>query len=300
MREMKMNLEKVRENPQKEYLSRLEEKRSRMQDDLLYDEMKLVYDDVLEDLFRKKGSKLNILDVGCENGYLASKVFDAKEKISMIIGIDLKKQNAEKCNKNNINCYTIDYEKKFVDKIRTVMKEKDISEFDIVNVSLVMLHLKNPLTLLKQLKEILSANGNFVVIDIDDRFVQFEPPEEEYYGMIKILEDCPSAGKRDLGLKLVDILKREGWKPIKYGVCTMLGVDDERREDVFSVYFDLVPIAIEETIKDLKDEDCEGHKKLQRHKAYFHSNYEKVKSEWKEGRVTVSYGFVWYICKPLS
>ncbi len=64
---------------------------------------------------------------------------------------------------------TLDVEQEdFASLLKPVMEEEGIGGFDVINCSMVVLHMQNPVSALSRLRTLLAPNGTVIVRDIDD------------------------------------------------------------------------------------------------------------------------------------
>ena len=128
----------------------IEDKRLKLQNELL----RKFDDDIYQRILNQYTSP-NILDVGCGQGDMLISKINAK-KISNFIGIDKSTRQLEvaKIKHKMPNYYFIesDVEKiSFEDMLLREMNLRDIDNFEIINISMLLLHLKDPSRLLSVL-----------------------------------------------------------------------------------------------------------------------------------------------------
>lgn len=93
---------------------------------------------------------LKVLDIGCSNGFKTKMLFDKYENINKIVGIDLDGKAIDEARRKFVNNYKYTFEIKDIYDLETENK------FDIICLSYVLQHLKNPELIVSKLKEILT------------------------------------------------------------------------------------------------------------------------------------------------
>tara|TARA_Y100001968_G_C19365009_1_gene722018 strand:- start:112 stop:834 length:723 start_codon:yes stop_codon:yes gene_type:complete len=119
-------------------------------------------------------STKNILDIGCGNGYLLTKLYKKNKNIEMT-GIDLYPNPISSCYKH-IHGNLIDNMSSFAD-----------GEFDLVICAHVLEHLKYPQRILKEIRRI-SKKKILIICPLEKNYkwgmnyhVQFFPTKEDFY-----------------------------------------------------------------------------------------------------------------------
>lgn len=69
-------------------------------------------------------------------------------------------------------------ESDFIDDLADKMDEMGIEKFDIINISMLLLHLKSECALLRRLRRLLKPEGTVIIKDIDAG-INFAYPDEE-------------------------------------------------------------------------------------------------------------------------
>ena len=218
--------------------------------DRLSCQAKLVYENDITNLkgiFDTFGNDtLNVLDLGCSDGYLTKLIFDAFEnKVNRVIGVDWQEvaiSFAQKYISNGryqfyqINLESADWE----EKLDYYMKECNIKKFDIIFSALLIHHLNNPEKLMRKLRHYLSEDGYLYIRTTDDGEIIAYPDENdivkttiEKSGMV---EGCSD---RLHGRKLYGQLYHSGYRniQIKNYYVTTAEMDTDERENMFFSLF---------------------------------------------------------------
>lgn len=223
----------------------------KIQQDLLYDFDNDVYKKIL-----KNHRNLVVLDIGCNDGYQTIKRFGNNENISKIVAIDRDEKCIEyakmqyKNEKYIFEKYDVE-DTEFTQKFELFLQSNNIQKFDIINISMLLLHLKRPSNFLRIIKKYLNKDGIVFIRDIDDG-LNFAYPDfdDMFKKMISICEYCDILGYRKSGREIYSYLKDAGYTKVvleKSGLNTS-NMNDEDKETLFEIYFGYIPTALEKTI----------------------------------------------------
>lgn len=191
-----------------------------------------------------KYNKPIIIDIGSNDGYLTYKIF-TESNAKTVVGLECDKDTvlyAQNTYQNeNIFFYVKDVEEDdFNEYIKNLLIKHNISGFDIINISMVLLHLRNPFRLLKILRKYLNPNGTFIIRDIDDGFnIAYPDPKGLFKYASDIIARSPRWGFRESGRQIYTYLSRLCLKDISLeaqGINT-IGMNFSKREALFHTYF---------------------------------------------------------------
>ena len=237
------NMEDIFTTPQE--LSRLKE-----QNRLLSDYERPVYESLL---CGREG--LSVLDVGCNDG---SKTHDrfCDDRVKLTVGIDIRQKSVDLANScygsDKFRFYRIDAENELQENIDKIMKEMMIGSFDIINLSLVLLHTKDPKSVLLLLKKYLSENGVIIVIEADDTFSGLTPDKDGLFGrFLKLCSNDPFSGRRDLGRHIPALLEDCGYKnaAVRSQKISATAADSAKKRLIFETVFSYLPADFEYLLK---------------------------------------------------
>ncbi len=193
-------------------------------------------------------SGLNVLDVGCNTGDHVMDRLGNKQEVKSIIGLEYMEDAVERANRKFANTkakfYQCDIEGVDFERILSTIKDENgIEYFDIINLSMIILHLQNPAKLLKRLRKQLAVGGKIIIKDIDDGLNLAYPDEEgNFERAFEICSRLETAGYRLSGRQIPHYLITNGFKNIQLetvGVNT-LNMDYDQRQALFDTYFDFV------------------------------------------------------------
>lgn len=193
-------------------------------------------------------NNITALDVGSNSGDMIMNRIGGKENVNIIIGLEYDSETVKKANlkynKDNAFFYQINVEKdELEDRLKEIMNNHNIEYFNIINLSMILLHLKNPFKLLKTLRKFLSPDGTIVIRDIDDG-LNFAFPDEngDFKKAIDICKQNETAGFREIGRQIYTLLKRAGYNAINLEKCGLstIRMDFDEREALFNTYFSFI------------------------------------------------------------
>ena len=220
-----------------------EAKRLKIQQNLMIEFDKETYARVLN-----CGTNLTVLDVGSNNGDFIMNRMGLKDNVYMVIGLEYDAKCVEianeKYNDSRGYFYQINVEDDILgEKIESILEERQIEKFDVINLSMIILHLKNPFKLLKTLRKYLRKGGVVVIRDIDDGINYAFPDQDgDFARVVDICQQNETSGYRHSGRQIYTLLKRAGYADIKLekaGLST-IGMSFEEREALFDTYFSFI------------------------------------------------------------
>lgn len=193
-------------------------------------------------------SDLRLLDVGCNDG---SKTVDrfSSENISRVIGLEYHEELAKKAQAayggGGFAFYQCDVESvDFTQRLSGLMDQNDVDAFDLIYVSFVLMHLKDPGTLLETLHGFLAPGGRLIVVEADDAVSAVSTdPDHLFQNFLRILSFDPLSGNRTCGDSLPALLAEHGYQQITIENTTVgAGVGEEqKKKDLFTVFFSYLP-----------------------------------------------------------
>jgi len=255
--------------------------------------------DVYERVFTSYNAP-TIMDVGCGTGkMMLHKVAD--REISCYLGIDKSKRQVNRAiNLNygieNVHFHEVDVESgNFTSEICILMEKLDVSSFDIINVSMLLLHIKKPDKLLSALNKCLSDQGTLIIRDIDDGLnFAYPDPENAFERIYKICEYDEQSGNRRNGRQIFYDLKKAGFKDIKLerqGLSS-IGMNEFEKESFFQMYFPF----IRENCK-IMSEKYPKNKEYKEDSVWYDANFSDIHNLFLQPDFIFSLGFMTYTAK---
>ena len=189
---------------------------------------------------------LRVLDLGSGNGSVAMSRLTRTGKPFKYLGIDCEKKSVDAGNSkfgkfgNNIFKVANLENSSCAEAVESGMRELGISDFNVINVTMVLLYLKNPVQVLKMARPFLAKRGVIVIRDIDDGLnAAFPDKDGRFSGAIELCNTHGTSGARKNGRQIYASLDKAGFSDIKLenlGVSTC-GMKRKDREELFSFYF---------------------------------------------------------------
>ena len=136
---------------------------------------------------------LRVLDVGCNNGSKTADRF-AHPSVEKIIGLEYNQDLVEEAQDTYgdgwFSFYQCDVEQPdFAPKLRGWMAENQVEAFDLIHISLVLMHLAEPGRILGVLREFLDPDGQVMIIEANDAVNQLAPdPDGLFQEFMEILK----------------------------------------------------------------------------------------------------------------
>jgi len=249
-------------NPTQTIIKRIENKyntvrfktqeRLRLQGEMFSQYNKPIYDELFESL-----EDAIVLDIGCNNGNNIYRDIGNRENCRKIIGIDCSKEVYEQAVDNyqdtKLTPLLVDCENEnFEQNIFKIMKDNSIEGFDLVIISMVLLHLKAPLKVLKSARKFLKKGGRIFIRDIDDGLIVTYPDPQDLLKKAKDIDyKLLHTGVRHCGREIFSLLKASGFHNIKScgESIDTINKDYDERYTMFFANFSYITENIEDMIK---------------------------------------------------
>ena len=266
-----------------------ERERLRHQRYFVYNFAKETYDKILSDK-----SRTTFLDIGCNTGEQSMMFLENYPHVKYI-GIDREKRAIERGAElfPGATYFNVDTEKEDLDvRLSEIEEELDIDGFDVINVSMVLLHLKRPRVLIDALCDHLSDNGKLIILDIDDGLnVAYPDKEGDFKKAIDICFETEYSGYRHSGRQIYEFLSKQNLDNIvleKAGMSTV-GMSRNDKGHFFDIYFWFV-------LDDLRKMHAENPKNnLVKHRLdWMEANYKQMRMNFKERGFFFNLGFMIY------
>lgn len=186
-----------------------------------------------------------VLDAGCAYGYVTFDRFGGMANREIhLLGIDRSAACIEKAKANNREPYfsfdTADMEAPdFEGRMEALMQDAGISAFDIIFSSLVIHHLKDPVSALRRLRKFLRRGGFIILRGSDDGSVLAYGDDGLVQKIIDKHLSTPGISDRHNGRKLYRQLYSSGYKQIRAFpyVKDLTGKSFDERMDIFDERF---------------------------------------------------------------
>lgn len=179
---------------------------------------------------------LKVLDIGCSNGFKTKMLFDKYDNIIKIDGIDIDENAIKEAKESFKDNFKYSFELRSIDELDTNNK------YDIINLSYVLQHLKNPEEILKKLKELLTDRGIIIIKVPDDSFKSCYPNNELLKDIFKLYDEdlikkssITKYTDRYIGKKVYNFLINNEYKDIKlyYSITDTIEKSIDERLNIF-------------------------------------------------------------------
>lgn len=216
----------------------IEDERLKIQNELLDLFDSDVYDSVIE-----KYKSPNVLDIGCGTGEMMIRKLG--ECDYTLLGIDKSDRQIaiarDLYSSENRVFVVADVESDNFDAlVSKTLNQIDRKSFDIINISMLLLHIKEPAVLLKKIKKYLSEGGTIVIRDIDDGInFAYPDPTNAFERIYRMCDHDEQSGNRRTGRSVYHDLSDSGYSNIRLvrqGLSS-IGMNDEQKEGLFQMYF---------------------------------------------------------------
>ena len=267
-----------------------ERRRLATQRSFVYDFAAEAYDGFISPL-----QNATFLDVGCSTGEQAMMFVKGRDEIAHYVGVDREEGALERARElfpeghfYQGNCETDEFD----DLLSDIEEELGIEGFDIINLSMVLLHMKEPQILLDTLAGHLAEGGRIVILDIDDGLnIAYPDPEGLFAKAVDICAETGYSGYRKSGRQIPQLLCDVDITDVqlhRQGLSTV-GMSREQRADYYELYFWFI-------LDDLRKMHAEApdDKIVEAELAWFESHYKDMKSKFKKKGFYFNLGFMLY------
>ena len=273
-------------------------RRLKIQQDLMIDFDREVYDRVCSSY-----DELRVLDVGSNTGAFVTDRIVKRGNVVKLIGLEfdegfVESSNAKFGEEGRIKFFQQNVEdEEFPDRLEEFMEEMGVESFNVVNISMLILHLKSPYKMLKAIRRYIEKGATIIVKDIDDGFnVAYPDDDGSIQRVYNICRKSRTSGYRNSGRQIYTLLMRAGYRDVrleKMGISTP-GMDYEKRSALYDTYFSFILEELKIYVKD-HPEDRRAVKDLE----WYDKIYEDLEARFQDDTFFFNLGFVLYTAKRL-
>ena len=240
--------------------------------------------------------ELRVLDIGANTGAFVVSRIVKNGNVTKLVGLEYDKgfvndANEKYAEEGRIKFFEQNVEDEdFSIKLEEMMEEMGVENFNVVNISMLILHLKSPYKMLKTIRKYLDKGATIIVKDIDDGLNIAYPDEDgSIQRVYEICKKSRTSGFRNSGRQIYTLLKRAGYNNVRLermGIATP-GMDYDERSALFDTYFSFIleelKIYVEEHPEDKNAiEDCNWYSKV----------YDKIEERFQDDNFFFNLGFV--------
>lgn len=260
-----------------------------MQHRFLKEQEQPVYDKVLAGR-----EQMMVLDIGCNDGTRTADRF-CGDNVAGVIGLEYHRELVERAGHmyggGKFRFYQADVESSgFESSLRNIMEISGIEGFDIINISFVLMHLREPGKLLAGIRPFLKPGGTILSIETDDRFSHMSPDREGRMRLfLELCEKDMLSGSRCLGGDIPGMLGSCGYQHVTVYSDRISAArrEKEKKQQMFEIAFSYLPEDFDELCR-LFPENQE----YARIRTQIAENYEKFRIDFVEESEEVSCGLV--------
>lgn len=225
-------------------ITALESERLKVQKELLEDFDRPIYDNLLTGK-----ENLAVLDLGSNDGACLMARLGSAPQVSSILGLEFNTAAIEEARRNYgregvefVQCDVEDREQ-LNETLSSYLEEHGLEGFDLVNISMLILHLKKPFQLLSRVKRFMRPGAQIFIRDIDDGMnLAFPDEHDDFKRVFSICSYLETSGFRESGRQIPGFLKKAGYRNIllaKNGLTT-IGLTQDERSALFQTYFSFI------------------------------------------------------------
>ena len=236
-----------------------------------------------------------ILDIGCGTGRMIHTMLSDTQSYRLF-GVDDVARQIELAQKTfpDGHFFNLDVESEsFFGKLEEIMKDNEITGFDVVNCSMVILHLKDPVDILTRVRSILSDNGTLIIRDIDDG-IHFAWPDDEdlFKHFYDICARDARLGDRHCGRKLYHYLKKAGFRRV---CLEKEGLSTADMDDKMLLYEMFVPNTLH--YMEQRYHESPENEQWKNDYFWFRDHIDKMKAAFEKEDFISSAGFISFTAK---
>lgn len=191
---------------------------------------------------------LRVLDIGCNDGSKTVERFD-HDSVHKVIGLEYHTALAGRAQKDygNQKFSFLQCDVEGTDLTQTlerVMAQNEVEAFDVMHLSFVLSHLREPGALLGRLRDYLAPGGRLVIVEANDAMSRVYPdPAQTFRRGLSLLAMDPLSGDRAICSKLPGLLKACGYGQavMDQVLVTADGLQPEKKRDIFETFFSYLP-----------------------------------------------------------
>ena len=242
---------------------------------------------------------LSVLDIGCGTGdMLISKL--QRYAISTYVGVDRSARQiaaaTAKYKDPRFRFYELDAESEtFEVQMTRLMQQNGVGQFDVINISMVLLHMNDPIKMLSIAYKCLSEDGVLIIRDIDDGLnYAFPDDTRDFERIVKMCDHDQQSGNRRNGRQIYYQLRKAGFTEItleRQGFSS-IGMNDAQKETMFQLYF---PFTLENA--KIMSEKFPKNPEYREDYLWYHSCFEDIHKRFMNSDFVFSFGFVSYTAR---
>ena len=243
----------------------------------------------------------SVLDLGTNDGFQLVDRLASCDSLEFALGIDVNPNAIRMASEAYADDSRYLFEEadceaaSFSDYLESRLAQAGKKGFDLVILSMVLLHLKNPFKLLRVVRKHMNRRGYIFIRDIDDGFNIAYPDDEGYFARLnRLCGEITTTGFRFSGRQLLEKLTRAGFKDISFegsGISTV-GMDQDQRSALLSASFGWLGGDLRLRAKNNPDND-----EYQQDADWFEETYDEIEERFLDVGFFYHEGYVIYTAR---
>ena len=244
-------MQSIEERTSNQYqrVTELESSRLHIQESLLREFDSPVYERLLSGRH-----DVSVLDVGSNDGACVMDRLGGRKLVSSILGLEANADAVRHANASygsdriEFVCCDVEDGRQLDEALSSYLRAHGMNGFDFVNVSMLLMHLANPLALLERVRRFMKPDAVMFIRDVDDgENLAYPDNDGSFVRAFDICDYLETSGFRHSGRQVPTLLQRAGFRDVTFernGLSTV-GLDAESRLALFHTYFDFVSEDLE-------------------------------------------------------
>lgn len=174
------------------------------------------------------------------------------------------------------------------------LEDNEALGFDVIPISAMILHIDEPVKLLRILRRYLKRSGRLFIHEEDDGANIVHPQSDFFDLAFRIWADSKESGDRHCARKIPSYLKQAGYSKVRLAKCGVSnpGMSAEHSGALWDIYFNhYLWLAAEE--EDMFYHMNATNKLLEEYK----SMYDEYKKKYDDGEIFLQLGFFFFIAE---
>ncbi len=240
----------------------------------------------------------SFLDIGCNTAEQSMMFLQGRSEIAHYIGVDREKQALEHAAELYPfgHFYEGNCEADGFDALLTrIEDELGLEGFDIIHLSMLLLHMKKPQLLLDVLAEHLAEGGRMIILDVDDGLsFAYPDPDKLFKKAVDLCAETLYSGYRTSGRQIPQLLADVDLTDMELAAqgLSTVGMSREQRGDFFSLYFWIILDDLRKMCA-LDPKDTLAAAQLD----WMEKHYKEMRSAFKKKGFFFNVGFMLYSAK---
>lgn len=179
----------------------------------------------------------------------------------------------------------------YLKAVKKLLKDNNLPGFDVIDATLVLKDVDDPLKRLHEMVELLNPKGGIIYIrDLDDDFVDAYPDKDGYIKKLKeYLELDPGAGNRHFGKQIYTYFRMAGADSIYMSdkLISTANMKNREQNDLCDAYFSYLKPEFYQLVSDNPD-----NREFRKAKVWIDKHYQEIKQMFSSTEFYFRAGYV--------